>query len=76
VVVVRLRDGRVRTVTVQRTGARIAGIPRTEALQVTIAAIANDGRPGPAVRARLRATAKARTILEPLRQRRRPPSRT
>jgi hypothetical protein len=66
VVVVRLRNGRLRKVTVRGTSARITRIPRTEPGQVIVDAIGNDGRPGRAVRARLRATAKPHTILQPL----------
>jgi hypothetical protein len=65
-VTVRLRNGRLHTVIVRRTTASITGIPRTEAGQITIAAIGNDGRAGPALRAGFRATAKPRTILRPL----------
>lgn len=69
VVTLRLRNGRVRTIIVRRTSARITGVPRTEAGQIAITAIGNDGRPGLAVRARFRATAKPRTILQPLQRR-------
>jgi hypothetical protein len=65
--VARLANGRVRTVIVRRTSATITGIPRTEPGQITVRAIGNDGTPGPAVRARFRATARPRTILQPLR---------
>jgi hypothetical protein len=66
-VIVRLRNGRVRTVRVRGTRARIGGIPRTEAGQVTVRAIGTDGRPGPMLRRRFKATAKPHTILERLR---------
>ena len=66
-VTLRLRNGHARTVIVRRTSARINRVPRTEPGQITITAIGNDRRPGPAVRARFRATAKAHTILRPLR---------
>ncbi|HET6868095.1 MAG TPA: hypothetical protein VFH80_19435, partial [Solirubrobacteraceae bacterium] len=68
-VVARIVNGRLRTVIVRHTTARITGIPRTEPGQITVRAIGNDGRPGPAVRARFRATARPRTILQPLRVR-------
>jgi hypothetical protein len=66
VVTLRLRDGRLRTVIVRGTSARITRIPRTEAGEITVDAIGNDGRPGPIVRARIRATAKPHTILQRL----------
>jgi hypothetical protein len=67
VVVVRLRNGRLRTVVVRGTSARITRVPRTEPGQITVEAIDNDGRPGPASRARFRAMAKPHTILQRLR---------
>jgi hypothetical protein len=71
VVIARLRSGRVRIVFVRPTSVRVNGIPRTEAGQITVRAIGTDGRPGPAVGIRFRATAKPQTILHPLPQARR-----
>ena len=65
-VVLLLRNGRRWTVTVRDTRARILRIPRTEPGQITVRAIGNDSRPGPAARVRFRATAKPRTILQRL----------
>jgi hypothetical protein len=66
-VILRLRNGRVRSVTVRGTRARLTGVPRTEPGQITVRAIGTDGRPGPSVRARFKATAKPHTILQRLR---------
>jgi hypothetical protein len=71
VVIVRLRNGRLRKVIVRGTSARVSRIPRTEPGQIIVVAIGNDGRPGPSVRVRFRASAKPHTILQPLLRRRR-----
>ena len=59
----RLRNGRVRTALVHTAHARITGVARTEPGVVTVRAIGPDGRPGAAVHARFRATARPHTIL-------------
>ncbi|HET7046851.1 MAG TPA: Ig-like domain repeat protein [Solirubrobacteraceae bacterium] len=66
-VALRLRDGRLRTVVVGGTSARIGRVPRTEAGQITVRAIGADGRLGSAARAKVRAVAKPHTILRKLR---------
>jgi hypothetical protein len=67
VVILRLRNGRLRTIFARGTSARINGVPRIEPGQITMRGIGTDGRLGPAVRARFRATAKPHTILRKLR---------
>ena len=66
-VILRLRNGRVRSVTVRGTHARLNGVPRTEPGQITVRALGTDGKPGRMVRARFKAATKPYTILQRLR---------
>ena len=66
-VVLRLRNGRLRTVLVRGSSARIGRVPRTEAGTIAVRAIGTDGRLGLAARAKFRPVAKPRTILRRLR---------
>jgi ELWxxDGT repeat protein len=64
-VVVTLADKTGRTVYAKKTSARIANVARTEAGQVTVIAIAADGRKSKARHVRFKARAKAPTLQAP-----------